>query len=292
MFESDTLNRPPFTYNYRNYAVCPACLNPVQIIGVKTELRNTPEPYAKHTTEEIPGLDAVIDEVSYRNCPYADPNSRQKNQRYTLRSPSYLSKLIIELFWTQLDRIFYIIERELPISIPWHLKKQILKDFVGYKGWRHPEITLLNVPWMLLYCSNYYPLWRCEIKDEKLRLAISKIKGVEFEENNTNVIKHDGRDGLGFCVIHHRIFRGEHANIRESINFVVAKNLDQWFFQKGILDISPSNEILFSKTLEIKADYFYNLTHPSNPQYEKAHKRALQNILPLLEQVHFPKMQN
>ena len=66
-FEADTLSKPPFTFNYRNYAVCPACLNAVQILGIRTELKNTPDPYAKHTLAEIPELDAIQDEIAYRN---------------------------------------------------------------------------------------------------------------------------------------------------------------------------------------------------------------------------------
>ena len=171
-FEADTLSKPPFTFNYRNYAVCPACLNAVQILGIRTELKNTPDPYAKHTLAEIPELDAIQDEIAYRNCPYSDPESKPKNCRYTNRTPGIISSMVIELFWTQLDRIFYILERDLPFKLSWQAKETILKDFVGYRGWLHPEISLLNVPWMLLYCSNFHSLWKCELKDGDLREKI------------------------------------------------------------------------------------------------------------------------
>lgn len=53
-FEADTLSKPPFTFNYRNYAVCPACLNAVQILGIRTELKNTPDPYANTHSLRFP----------------------------------------------------------------------------------------------------------------------------------------------------------------------------------------------------------------------------------------------
>lgn len=168
-FEADTLSKPPFTFNYRNYAVCPACLNAVQILGIRTELKNTPDPYAKHTLAEIPELDAIQDEIAYRNCPYSDPESKPKNCRYTNRTPGIIFSMVIELFWTQLDRIFYILERDLPFKLSWQAKETILKDFVGYRGWLHPEISLLNVPWMLLYCSNGNASLKTVTLEKKLR---------------------------------------------------------------------------------------------------------------------------
>lgn len=286
-FEADTLSKPPFTFNYRNYAVCPACLNAVQILGIRTELKNTPDPYAKHTLAEIPELDAIQDEIAYRNCPYSDPESKPKNCRYTNRTPGIISSMVIELFWTQLDRIFYILERDLPFKLSWQAKETILKDFVGYRGWLHPEISLLNAPWMLLYCSNFHSLWKCELKDGDLREKIKKIKGVEFNERNENIIEHDGFSSLGFCAIHHRSY-STGKDVRETIKFIVAKKMDCWFKKEIASETFPSNEILFSKTLEIKPDYFYNLTHSSNPQFENTHLQSLRRNLYLLDRVKFP----
>lgn len=287
-FEAETLNKPPFTFNYRNYAVCPACFNAVQILGIRRELKNTPDPYAKHTLAEIPGLDAIQDEIAYRNCPYSDPETKPKNFRNTNRTPGIISSMVIELFWTQLDRIFYILEQDLPFKLSWQAKATILKDFVGYRGWLHPEISLLNVPWMLLYCSNFHSLWKCELKDDALREKIKKIKGVAFDGENVNVIEHDGYAGLGFCAIHHRSYL-KGTDVRETIKFIVAKNMNRWFNENIASEAFPSNEILFSKTLEIKPDYFYNLTHSSNPQFEKIHLKLLQRNIYLLDRVKFPR---
>ena len=250
-FEADTLSKPPFTFNYRNYAVCPACLNAVQILGIRTELKNTPDPYAKHTLAEIPELDAIQDEIAYRNCPYSDPESKPKNCRYTNRTPGIIFSMVIELFWTQLDRIFYILERDLPFKLSWQAKETILKDFVGYRGW------------------------------------LQKIKGVEFNERNENIIEHDGFSSLGFCAIHHRSY-STGKDVRETIKFIVAKKMDCWFKKEIASETFPSNEILFSKTLEIKPDYFYNLTHSSNPQFENTHLQSLRRNLYLLDRVKFP----
>ena len=55
-------------------AVCPACDNPIQIIGLfKREEEVKRKPYGRHTTIDLPGL-TVYSEEDYLNCPYHNPN--------------------------------------------------------------------------------------------------------------------------------------------------------------------------------------------------------------------------
>lgn len=53
----------------RNFAVCPACDNPIQILGLYKKLANTDKPYGKHYNHSI--TIATHNETTYRLCPYA-----------------------------------------------------------------------------------------------------------------------------------------------------------------------------------------------------------------------------
>ena len=101
------------------------------------------------------------------------------------------------------------------------------------------------------------------------------------------ILERDGFSSLGFCAIHHRSY-STGKDVRETIKFIVAKKMDCWFKKEIASETFPSNEILFSKTLEIKPDYFYNLTHSSNPQFENTHLQSLRRNLYLLDRVKFP----
>ena len=53
------------------YAVCPACDNPIQIIG----LFKGEKPYGRHYKGSIPGL-AKYNADNYFNCPYSHPHPK------------------------------------------------------------------------------------------------------------------------------------------------------------------------------------------------------------------------
>lgn len=291
-FEADTLNKPPYTHEYRTYAVCPHCFNPVQIIGLKKELKNTPEPYAKHALIDIPGLDAVIDREAYLNCPYADPARKPKNLRNAQRKSYGLGDEIKNTFWTQFDRIIYVLENQLGMQFSDLTLKALLRDYIGLKGWNHPEATLNNIPWMFLYCTTFNSLWQCSFSDESVINAVSKVKKAVFEGT---VLSKEGFGGLGFCTIHHRCIVKANNDVKETFKFVIARNMEKWFKENGISETNFSqlrSQILFVKELVVDGNYFYRLTHTNNPKYVEIHNEQLSKRLRLLEGVGFPKPNN
>ena len=85
----DKMQRFPWRQKDKNedkasyYAVCPACENPIQLIGLFKRESNTPRPYGKHTGKRIPGF-PYFDPEEYEFCPYFDPN-KNKNRANTKR---------------------------------------------------------------------------------------------------------------------------------------------------------------------------------------------------------------
>lgn len=77
VFEQKTGKKPPYypdTTNPENgpqYAVCPACDNPVQLIGLYRINKQTPYPYAKHHTQSLAGIAQYIQE-NYEHCRFND----------------------------------------------------------------------------------------------------------------------------------------------------------------------------------------------------------------------------
>ena len=87
IFELQTKQKKPYyTFNNSNeqiqYAVCPACDNPIQIIGLYKKLKNTDKPYGRHCIHSVARL-AEYNQQAYDFCPYSkksfnvNPQSRK-----------------------------------------------------------------------------------------------------------------------------------------------------------------------------------------------------------------------
>lgn len=80
-FERDTLQNAPYYQPgssggaMSHFAVCPACDNPIQIIGLYKKLEHTPNPYGRHHPRAVADL-AKYDQVSYEFCPYSNPDKQ------------------------------------------------------------------------------------------------------------------------------------------------------------------------------------------------------------------------
>ena len=67
-FEEDTQKMFPFYQDGKQYAICPSCDNPIQLIGLYKELSNTDKPYGKHVGKSVKNL-AEWHQVDYDFCP-------------------------------------------------------------------------------------------------------------------------------------------------------------------------------------------------------------------------------
>lgn len=62
------------------FAVCPACDNPIQIIGLYRLPKGVSRPYGKHATKSVPGL-ATLNPETRDACPYFKPRPFKKTDR-------------------------------------------------------------------------------------------------------------------------------------------------------------------------------------------------------------------
>ena len=61
------------------YAVCPACDNPIQFVGLyqkTSDVKGKKDAYGRHHKGDIPKL-AKYDEIAYLNCPLSNRNYKQ-----------------------------------------------------------------------------------------------------------------------------------------------------------------------------------------------------------------------
>ncbi|HFP6618499.1 TPA: hypothetical protein ACHJ3L_006367, partial [Pseudomonas aeruginosa] len=84
-FEEETRRQEPWFSTSENgteghFAVCPACDNPVQIIGLYHLPANVARPYGRHYARSVRDL-AEADEEARENCPYFKPRVHQKTER-------------------------------------------------------------------------------------------------------------------------------------------------------------------------------------------------------------------
>lgn len=233
------------------FAVCPACDNPIQIIGL---YRNTPEsgkkPYGRHFGQSIPDL-AEYDEEAYWDCPFADPSDHKP--RPPRRIESRLSKQILETLYDQFDRVIYILAKDTDVSFSFALARKMLEGYLAREGWSFRDAAPYNLPWTFPEGQVALPLYGQRVKrDSEVFSAISQhCKNVEWKETSARdmaILQKKGEQylDLNFAFVNHsKIVQDEHLN--ESIEF--------WVYQGS----DPEKGTVYRKDILIQSDYFMNL---------------------------------
>lgn len=243
------------------FAVCPACDNPIQMIGL---YRNTAEsgrkPYGKHTRQTIPNL-AEYDEEAYLDCPYSNPTQTPSTGRR--RAKSRLSRQIIRLLHDQFDRVIHILSRETGICFSTALSKKMLEGYIVREGWSFRDAAPYNLPWAFVEGQVALPLFGQQIRtDCALYDAIAaNCPAVRFEvttaRDSARIMQNGGQyvDLRFTFVSHQRVVRDEH--LFETIDF--------WVYR----GVAPNLETVYRNTLDIQTDYFLNLI---NLPDERSHR--------------------
>lgn len=110
------------------FAVCPACDNPIQIIG----MLERDAPYGKHF---FPTAGAVavplkgrVDKEEYEWCPYASKNKHLTRDDRRVAG-SELAVLIKQTLIEQFDRVIYLLEKGTGMRISFATAKQMLEEY-------------------------------------------------------------------------------------------------------------------------------------------------------------------
>ncbi|MGP0172710.1 hypothetical protein ACSVIJ_12585 [Pseudomonas sp. NCHU5208] len=156
IFEEQTRCREPWYQpgtmgRDSHFAVCPACDNPIQLIGLYELPPNVQQPFGKHMVTGVKGI-APLDDEAKENCPYFNPRQHDKSSRKARFDgvPRKIVKLLIEHF----DRVAYILEKQTGLVLSTNALGKMLDRYVGERGFMYSGATLRNVPWVFAYMSN------------------------------------------------------------------------------------------------------------------------------------------
>ena len=261
-FEEDTLRREPW-YQYGSgdklsqFAVCPACDNPIQLVGLYQLPENVKNPYGKHTMSGVRGI-APLDTEARDNCPYFKPRQHQKTDRKARFDgvPRKIIKLLIEQF----DRVVYILEKQTQVVLSPKALRGMLERYKGEQGFLYTGATLRNVPWIFAYMSDATPLFAQKVSgnDELTKAILTRVLEAKIDSNGR---LDTGTKGafidLKMSFIRHRILKDNEASgLIESMVLVVSQ------CRKGDL-VDIHKEVItfesrwFERLIQMPADHAY-----------------------------------
>ncbi|WP_241639619.1 hypothetical protein [Rosenbergiella epipactidis] len=217
------------------FAVCPACDNPIQIIGMLVR----DAPYGKHFfptagAVAIP-LKGHVDKEEYEWCPYASKNKHlTKDDRRA--AGSELAVLIKQTLIEQFDRVIYLLEMGTGIRISFSLAKQMLEEYRAAEGWRYRGATRQNIPWVFAYMMQAKGVRGRTFFDKKLTEdLLARRPDLTCNTNGKIDIKDNTKFcDLSFSFIRHRRNVNQHT-LSESIEFNIANSKQETVCKREII---------------------------------------------------------
>lgn len=247
-FELATRKMPPWYQpsssgnELSQFAVCPACDNPIQVIGLYRLPKGLAHPYGKHANRSVPGL-AMLDVERRDACPYFMPRKPDRHARRRESDP--FARKILRTVIEQFDRIAYVLEKDTGVRLSKKKLQEMLASYRRMQGHRYVGANLLNVPWIFAYMTKAVSLYGQKIVDNpELVEAIERElphaaldhqaritnRDSSYVDINASFISHDCRaasDGqvveeMIFCVVTTR-YRKPMEIYRKSIRFDVER---------------------------------------------------------------------
>lgn len=232
-FELDTLRRAPWYQpgsgdKLAQFAVCPRCDNPIQLVGLYQLPPNVKNPFGKHTTSGIHGI-GPIDTEARDNCPYFNPRQHEKTDRKARFDG--VPRKIVHLLIEQFDRVVYILEKQTQVVLSTKALGGMLERYKAEQGYLYTGATLRNVPWIFAYMSDATPLFAQRVsKNLEMANAIKTHvpEAAINEEGRLFPSAPAGTRGayldLEMSFIKHRIIRGsETSGMSESMRLVLSQ---------------------------------------------------------------------
>ena len=272
-FERDTLKEAPYYQAGKpgkgslHFAVCPACENPIQILGLYKKLAHTPDPYAKHYSKSVNYL-AEYDHESYEFCPYSNPD--RNPDRDGRRTPgSKIAISILNLLINHFDQVIYMIEESTGIKIGNAFAERMLNSYRDHQGHLYKAATLLNIPWIFAYMANAKSITRQRVHNnpallKALREHLPEAQ-IDAEGGQKGVLRpKNDKDFLNINVsyIHHTITSPDNV-ITETMKMVV-------FTQRKKVNVE-----LYEQVITFDPEHFLALINVSEDRAYRPRKNEL-----------------
>lgn len=168
------------------YAFCPACDNPIQIIGMfrNEEDASRRRPYGRHTGKAVRGI-GEWDQDAYLGCPYA--NTQYKHGGARRKPRSHLGDGLIRMMASDFNLVVAAWERSTGIHLGMGAAQQALIRWRDDEAWRDYGASYLNLPQMLFYSAPAQNLVRHYIvKGSELCERLSGLDRIRLEPTQSN----------------------------------------------------------------------------------------------------------
>lgn len=258
------------------YAICPSCLNPIQLIGMNRG--SQVQPYGRHTGKRVKGL-ADWKQVKYEYCPYAAKNDRREpdEDEHLAEIDEHMIELY-ELMKSQFDRVVYVASKELGVWCSEAFRRKVLIQFMANEVYAYPWLTDANLPYIFAYMGmrhqNTYK--QKFLVDSDLYRALEKHPDVHFVETTSPkyrmlLNKEGAFPKLWFRFTNHTHKVQEGETLKETMQFCV--------------DDIARRSTVYERTVEFSETYFQNLLNKAGNE-GKRQKQYLDMAEELMTPLH------
>lgn len=240
------------------YAICPSCLNPIQLIGIMSKVNISP--HGRHTGKDIDGLPRWQFE-KYKYCPFRSSNQEGKKPNDDEKAMEFDNNFweLYYLLKAQFDRVVTIVSNELSIRCGNGFWEKSLQQFTHRDVFCYPWLTEVNLPYIFAYRGmQHQNVWGQKVLiGSELYNALKAHPNVKLEEyaikdsmENTSAkyakVVNNGKNlNLEFRFTNHKQKAEKGKELRESMLFCI--------------DDLDTGETVFEKTIEFSENYFMNL---------------------------------
>ncbi len=251
IFEQVTGNKQPFQQpnkhgSFSEYAICPSCLNPIQIVGMFSETES--RPYGRHAGMNINGLPEWNYE-KYKYCPFATSKPSKPNDDEKVKINDGVIELY-DLLRSQFDRVAYVISDELKMRFTGYFWEKSLRRFLINRTYCYPWLTEVNLPYVFAYRGMHQQdIWGQRfLEASELYNALNRHPNVKFRDTEGGYMRLDRKREflkLQLRFSEHKQIARSGETLRETMMLYV--------------DDMVSDKTIFEKRIEFDETYFVNL---------------------------------
>ena len=256
--------------NKKPYALCPACDNPVVIVGFYSkndEHTKKQTQHARHTKKSLVGF-PLYNQQEYDLCPYANPKSYSKGD-YKTTEKDALSREIKSLLIANFDKVVYFLEKEMGIIYSDKDLENMLENYFSMDGTNYIGATLENYPWTFLYLSlNQRLFGKIFLKDGFMYSRIIRnCKNITFEALATNTYAENK---------YVKLLTKQFTDITCSFIGHNSKPQEGEIIERLKLCIWQDEKLIYTKEITLNNDYFFNIANLDTWKITERGKRHLE----------------
>lgn len=287
-FTKNTDNKYPFVQSsgakkVSQFAVCPSCLNPIQLIGIDRKISCSP--YGRHTGKDIDGL-PEWNYGKYKYCPFAKKTDRCEP---TEEDRLEITEDVIEMYnllKTQFDRVVYVIKKELIIDCSLAFWKTALQQFINSGGYCYPWLTEANLPYIFAYIGMQHS----QLLGQKFVVGTDLYDTLEKQDNTKFILLKDKEGNELTNSKYKRLSQKGYINYHFRFTAYNQKAVEGITLKETIdfcIDDMRTNTEIYKRCISFDENYFMNIIKKAgNENYrQKQLLNIAEELMPPLKMI-------